>query len=113
MGKIDLPSGGWALLREPNEITNRERRALALGFVRDDRPEAEKAISFPDEVIALFVTEWSYGAPLPKDNLDVLLDISCHDYDTLNHFAVQAQKAMVLRFDPNPDPKALTGPSSV
>jgi hypothetical protein len=43
----------------------------------------------------------------------VLDGLPVHDYDTLSHTATEYQQRMYLKFDPDPDPKARTGLSSV
>jgi hypothetical protein len=114
MPKIDIPSGGWVSMREPSSITHGERKALIRAWEADKRDGVDKGIDFTESLIALFVEEWSLeGVPVPSKDRTVLDGLPVHDYDTLSHTVTEYQQRMYLKFDPDPDPKARTGLSSV
>jgi uncharacterized membrane-anchored protein YhcB (DUF1043 family) len=45
--------------------------------------------------------------------LDVLEDLLGHDYDTIQHHVMEAQKNLFLDLSPTPDPASPSEPSSV
>jgi hypothetical protein len=110
--KIDLLHGGWASIRDVETITNRERRQAMRAWNTAEGGDVERGIVLNDQLIALFVDEWSFDLPLPKDNIGVLEDLLGHDYDSIAHEVLEAQKNLFLNFQPTPDPASPTGPSS-
>lgn len=111
--KVDLKDGAWASIRDVETITNRERRQAMRAWNATEDNEIERGIALNDLLIALFVDEWSFDLPLPKENLDVLEDLLGHDYDTIKHHVMEAQKNLFLDLSPTPDPTSPTEPSSV
>lgn len=110
--KIDLKNGAWASIRDVEAITNRERRAALRIWNATEGDDIERGIVLNDQLIALFVDEWSFDLPLPRDNVAVLEELLGHDYDSIQHHVMEAQKNLFLNFDPTPDPQSPTGPSS-
>jgi hypothetical protein len=110
--KVTLLNNEWASIRDVATITNRERRQAMRAWNNAEGSDVERGMILNDQLIALFVDEWSFDLPLPKDNLEVLEDLLGHDYDTICHEVVEAQKNLFLNFAPNPDPASPTGPSS-
>ena len=110
--KVELSSGNWASVRDVETITNRERRAAMRAWNLAVGDEIERGMVLNDQLIALFVDEWSFDLPLPKENIDVLEELLGHDYDRIQHEVMEAQKSLFLSFDPTPDPASPTGPSS-
>jgi hypothetical protein len=110
--KVELKNGEWASIRDVEAITNRERRAAMRAWNAAEGDEVERGMLLNDQLIALFVDEWSFDLALPKDNLSVLEELLGHDYDTIQHHVMEAQKNLFLRFDPSPDQDSPTGPSN-
>lgn len=110
--KVDLRNGAWASIRDVETITNRERRQAMRAWNNTEGDDVERGIALNDQLIALFVDEWSFDLPLPRDNIAVLEDLLGHDYDTLAHHVLEAQKNLFLNFDPTPDAASPTAPSS-
>lgn len=110
--KVELHSGEWASIRDADTITNRERRQAMRAWNAAEGDDIEKGMVLNDQLIALFVDEWSFDLPIPRDNLAVLEDLLGHDYDTIHHHVMAAQKDLFLKFDPTPDQTSPTGPSS-
>jgi hypothetical protein len=110
--KVELKNGEWASIRDVEAITNRERRAAMRAWNAAEGDEVERGMLLNDQLIALFVDEWSFDLALPKDNLSVLEELLGHDYDMIQHHVMEAQKNLFLRFDPSPDQDSPTGPSN-
>ena len=110
--KYDLKNSEWVSIRDVATITNRERREAMRAWNRAEGNDIEKGMVLNDMLVALFVDEWSYDKPLPKDDIDVLGDLLGHDYDTICHHVMEAQKNLFLNFDPSPDPDSPSAASS-
>lgn len=110
--KVDLLNDQWASIRDVETITNRERRQAMRIWNSTEGDNVEKGIVLNDQLIALFVDEWSFDKLLPRDDISVLEDLLGHDYDTIAHHVLEAQQNLFLNFSPNPDPASPTAPSS-
>lgn len=110
--KIELHGGEWVSIRDVETITNRERRQAMRAWNAAEGDDIEKGIVLNDQLIALFVDEWSFDRPLPRDDIAVLEELLGHDYDRIQHEVMDAQKRLFLNFDPTPDKASPTGPSS-
>jgi hypothetical protein len=110
--KYDLTNNAWVSIRDVETITNRERRAAMRAWNSTEGNDVERGIVLNDQLIALFVDEWSFDLPVPKDNLEVLEDLLGHDYDTIQHHVMEAQKNLFLNLSPTPDPNSPTEPSN-
>lgn len=127
--KIDLPNGGWALVREPDEIPRKAARqfravlyrlAGPVGNETDAAAAASALLSAPggldgiedmaDALVFAVVAEWSYG-PVDSDTLDTMPDSAV---DTIYQHAVAGgyMEKLMPDFSPNPDDESPTGPSS-
>ena len=106
--RIDLPSGGWCELRDPNAVTNRERKPLmerAETEGSDDAPLLTR-LGFVDRLVTLMVMRWSYDFPVPAQRAESLDDMSGTDLDTLR-LEVQKPENMPFLFKGDwRDPKA-------
>ena len=110
--KVQLLNDEWVSIRDVETITNRERRQAMRTWSHAEGNDIERGMVLNDQLIALFVDEWSFNLPLPQDNIAVLEDLLGHDYDTLQHEVIEAQKRLFLSFAPTPDQSSPTGPSS-
>lgn len=72
---LQLPSGGWAVLRDPLELRGSDRRAVQRAIQDPDR-KIGAALDIVDGCICMLVESWflpyAPGAPLPKEDPDVL-----------------------------------------
>lgn len=122
MAKIDLPSGGWASLREPEAMPERLRRPvirLATGLrhlYTDDGEFDEKLLDdasldlldrYNDAGVVAFVAEWSYTTPV---SADALLDLPAPDYDALRSAVAPLLPGLRPNFEPTADKDSPTTP---
>lgn len=123
---LDLPSGGWAELRDPSTLRARDQKALlkSMNFEQDNKIAA--GLDMTDGLIALLVTEWEipYARALdtnsdgdmvlgefvlPSADVTVIDDLSMPDYGELTRIAREVQKVM---FPKAPDPSDYEDPAS-
>lgn len=127
IGKIDLPSGGWAKFRDPDTITEAMLRPVRLARSRmltdqaflgvfrgedsvelaDDR--LAQAWDYTDALTALAVEEWSHEHPVTAEGLRAIP--SRKDYTALVLAAAAHQDELFPSFDVTPDPESPTAPS--
>lgn len=82
MSRIDLPSGGWADLRDPLDIKKHERKRIML--MLDDVEGAMAQVDrSQDLTLAAAVSAWSFELPLPSLELDSCDMIPLADYDAI------------------------------
>jgi len=72
MPRIDLPSGGWADIKDADDIKNREMRALLRSDITD-------AVGMQDELQAAFIRAWSFDLPIPSEAKTSLDELSAKD----------------------------------
>ena len=111
--RIELPSGGWAMLRDPRSVTNRERKPLLERVEADANPGAPlmAKLGFGDRLVCLMVASWSYDFPLPRDHPEALEDVPGLDLDALYLEVMKPENMPFLDTGDRPDPKA-SAPSS-
>lgn len=90
--RIELANDGWAELRDPQTLTNGQRkpfmRLLAgLPTGKDGTPDmnavdADTILSIGDTLLKAFLVEWSFG-PLPAEDPAALDNLLAVDYDKL------------------------------
>lgn len=105
--KIDLPSGGWVLLRDPMTVKARDRKRVLLALDGVDGRFARQ-FTEADTVLALAVAEWSFtDLPLPSEQPDSLDELSIADYDALCVAAKPFEQALFPDFsdEATSDPK--------
>lgn len=94
---LPLPSGGWVVLRDPMELRGRDRRAVQQAIVDPDRKIAA-ALDITDGCICMLVESWSLpylpNAPLPRDNPDVLGELTIPDQVELEKAVEPALKVL-------------------
>ena len=133
--KIDLPDGGWALIRDPRRVTERQRRPVtrlqarvagsevgALLATKDKLPDdefeehARRVLGsddfallddLNDALIEALVDSWSYDVPVSKD---AALDLPGPVYEALK--AACAKHVMELAPNLEPTPEDPTPPSA-
>ena len=109
--RIELPSGGWCELRDPDTVTNRERKPI-VEKAESEGSESSSLVSklgFVDRLVVLMVTRWSFDFPIPKEKPESLDDLPGRDLDKIR-LAVQEPETMPFLFKGDPrDPKASDG----
>jgi hypothetical protein len=136
MAKLDLPGGGWADIREPDEVPRSAARAFRKILYRlsapagavDPRLDPEEAArsaaaellksdstldgieDMADALVFAVVAEWSYGA-VDQATLDSMPDAAV---DTIYQAALAAgfMDKLMPDFSPNPAEDSPTLPSS-
>lgn len=97
---LELPSGGWAVLRDPMELRGRDRREVQRAIMDPDRKIAS-ALDITDGAICMLVESWSLpylpNAPLPRTNPEVLGDLSIQDQMALETAVEPALKVLFPR----------------
>lgn len=124
-GKLDLPDGAWALLRDPAKVPERLRRPVLtlttrlnpqIKAMRDnpgdegvvlDADVLERFEDLNDLVIVALVAEWSFELPISIESVG---DLPGDAYDLLRRESAKAIKELLPDFSPNPDPAGPTGP---
>lgn len=112
--RIDLPSGGWVVLRDPRTVTNRERKPILDHMIENadafkhmgEKQQATEGLSFAEKLVKLMVKEWSFALPLPAQAPESLLDIPSLDYDFLCVEVQKDEHSIFLNTKVSPDPKA-------
>jgi hypothetical protein len=107
--KIPLPSGGWAILRDPKTMRSRDKKNLLRGV--KGKPDADNPVGFAvdltDALITYMITEWHipYGGDWaipalciafdPQTGGAVVLDdLEIPDYDALTDAVKPAQELL-------------------
>ena len=90
--KIKLPSGGWAVFKDPTTLRVKDRKKV----LRNANGEEGLMLSMTliDGLIAILVEEWSFEFPIPSVKISVLEDLTMPDYDVLAEEAGKAQKVL-------------------
>ncbi len=114
--KIGLPSGGWAVLRDPLTVTAKQRRSITDRAAQAASDGRERTVAenyeWSDLVVRLMVSSWSHGAP-PRDALGELedLEIPGVDLDFLRTEVMKEGRLPWLAQKVDQDPKAPGGNS--
>jgi hypothetical protein len=110
--KVELPGGGWAEVRDPELLTERERRPFLKSMEKvlsaPERDDSDGPYALYDHVMAFWVTSWSFGDTFDPD---VALDLPIATYDVLRSRADVFLKAITPDFSVSPDEDSPTTPS--
>lgn len=90
--KVDLPSGGWAIFRDPNTLKVKDRKKVFKAAANDEG--LMQALSLVDGLLSILIKEWSFDMPIPSVKLNVLDELSMADYDTLSEAAGETQSIL-------------------
>lgn len=114
MDKLEVP-GGWAKLRDPDAVTERQRKPFVKAVGRASKiSDADDGgisllVEVQDALVLALVEEWSFDAPVTADGLEDLP----HKAITALRVACQAFRDELLPdFGPNPDPGSPPVPSN-
>lgn len=109
--KIDLLDGNYAEMRDDVERIPHGDRKRIMKEWGVDGSDIEKGSRLTEALICVLVTDWSLDLPLPREKPEIIDELAGHDYDVLQHAAVELQKRLYVSFDPSPDPGSPTPPS--
>ena len=128
---VQLPGDATAVIRDPDELTERQRRVMrtallgafgdSLASIDLDNPAADMKIKVTPELGAVMfqmrdasitagLVAWSLPEPLPT--LETVQDLPAPLYDALADACASLATGMTLDTSPNPDPASPTQPSS-
>jgi hypothetical protein len=131
--KVDLPSGEWAVLRDYEDLTQREAIALAVaqrenirvvseltqrGYDEKDpetwhlptEDENDAFQRYSDLAIVTMLKSWTLEDDLPT--IETVRDLKVGIYNTLSEAASRAAIGLDFGADGSTDPKAPTGGSN-
>lgn len=112
MDKIDLPGGAWAQLRDPDTITERQRRPIKAAMIAAGSSgefQAALADGIFDHLVLALLESWSFDAPVTAEGL---LDLPGSAYDALTKACTPMLKQILPDFAPTPDPESPSAPSN-
>lgn len=105
--RIELPSGGWVIFKDPTKLKVKDRKKVFLNA--NNQEGIMQALSLIDGMLAILIEEWSFEMPIPAIKVSVLDELSMADYDKLSEEAGEFQKILfpgltktdVTEADPN------------
>lgn len=132
--RVELPENGWAELRQPRKMTERQRRAYTVAatavtqslstvpqtmdpetgqMVMDTTkvgPEQQTLMDDAyDQLMLALIEAWSYPQPIVAESL---LELPIDAFDALRKACLPLAPEVLPQFDLSPDPKATTNGSS-
>lgn len=111
--RIDLLDGQHAELRDDVErIPHGDRKRIMRAW-QSGSDDTERGMRVTEALLCVLVVEWTLPLPLPREKPEVIDELAGHDFDRLQHAAVDLQKRLYVSFDPTPDPASPTEPSDV
>lgn len=90
--KVTLPSGGWAVFKDPTTLRVKDRKKILKNANNEEG--LMQALSIVDGLIACLIEEWSFESPIPAIKITTLEDLTMADYDVLAEEAGKAQKIL-------------------
>lgn len=125
--RVDLPSGGWINLRDPQDTTETQRRPAKRASMRatgvftlvNDNPSAFSKLdddqldllwSFSECVAVALIESWSFDLPITREGLSQVKGQK--DYDTIIDATKKHQKVLMPDFGPSGDEADPTGLSA-
>ena len=116
MTRLDLPAGAWAELRDPEAVTERQRKPFIGALGRAAKAEGSDdgglsaMIEVQDSLVMAMVVAWSFESPVVADSL---LDLPHKTVSVLRTACIKYQSELLPDFGVDPDPASPTEPSSV
>lgn len=117
MARVDLPSGGWVELRDPEEIRAGDQEKLMRGM---NKPDEAKPFDFVFDLTAglklLMIADWSIPylsnpTALPQANPKLLRELKLPDNRKLEQ-ALEPARELLFPTPPSPDDEQLDDPAS-
>jgi hypothetical protein len=104
--RVELPSGGWAEIRENLKGKDRVAAQNAVRLELDQDGVTTMAGAATERIcealLSRLITAWSFGIPPPAGNLnpaDALEDLDLEDYNAL----IEAAMPLVEKVTPRPN----------
>jgi hypothetical protein len=95
--RIDLPSGGWAQLRDPKTLRAKDKKR-AMTNIADHEKLIAAGYDLTEGLIAILVTAWEIpylpNAPVPSEEIGLLGELEIADYESLVEACAPAQKIL-------------------
>jgi len=112
--------GGWVVLRDPKQVTERHRRPLITLITKAlknrntdvnelDADTLEMYSEFNDGLAVALIESWSFGDEV---SVDVLLDLPASTCDALRLLVAPLAGELMPNFEPSPDSKVITDNST-
>jgi hypothetical protein len=112
---IKLPSGATAVIKDPKELKQKDRRKV-YEAVGDGSATLASGAKLNDSVIAVIVESWTLDLLPPSVKIESLDDLSIDDYDALQTEAEVMIPVLFPRLTKDlageSDPKVPTGDSN-
>ena len=90
--KIELPSGGWAIFKDPTTLRVKDRKKVLRAASTEEG--LMQALSIVDGLIAVLIEEWSFDYIIPSVKVNSLEELRMDDYDVLAEEAGKAQSIL-------------------
>ena len=90
--KVTLPSGGWAIFKDPTTLRVRDRKKILKNANNEEG--LMQALTIVDGLIACLIEEWSFDYIIPSVKIVSLEELTMADYDVLAEEAGKAQKIL-------------------
>lgn len=97
MTKIDLPSGGWADVREASAIRWVDRRK-AMDSLDETQGSVSRGFRALEMSMVLGVVEWSFDRPIPSERFESLDELEIPDGDVIAIACVPIQGLFFVDF---------------
>lgn len=108
---LELLDGHHAELRDDVErIPHGDRKRIMRAW-QSGSDDTERGIRVTEALLSVLVVSWTLDLPLPREKPEVVDELAGHDFDVLQHAAVELQKRLYVSFEPTPDPDSPTSPS--
>lgn len=117
MSRIELPSGGWVELREPDTIRAGDQEDMMRGLPNPDKNRLYGAVvDMATGMKLLMITDWevpylSDPKALPGANPRLLRELTLADNRALEK-ALEPARALLFPANPSPDDEQLNDPGS-
>lgn len=108
---IELLDGQSAELRDDVERIPHGDRKRVMRAWQSGADDTERGIRVTEALLCVLVTSWTLDLPLPREKPEVIDELAGHDFDVLQHAAVELQKRLYVDFNPTPDPASPPAPS--
>jgi hypothetical protein len=102
--KIELPSGGWAIFKDPSTLKVKDRKKVFRNAASEEG--LMQALSLVDGLLSILIKEWSFEAPTPDIKINVLDELSMADYDVLSEAAGEVQEVLFPNTNKTPETEA-------